>query len=102
MITVQIGTESRSLSDASSQWINDQLNRRRRDNTSVCLKVAIHTDRLNIALQTPGCANTSSGNRQPNDQERDLLDLWSKRKLNTSDFQGGDVVAFLHQLQRFV
>lgn len=98
-ISVKIGNEERALADAHPSWINQQINRRRDDGESVCVIVRIQTDRLNLILQTPTCGASGGGGRPPNADERRVLDLWDKHRLNRSDFKGGNLVAFLRQLE---
>lgn len=101
MITVRIGEDTRALSDASESWINEQLSRRHRDGQNVCVEVAINTSGLNIRLATPGCGG-GGGGRLPNQNERGVLDLWSRHRLNTASFTGGELIAFLKQLARML
>lgn len=100
MVTIQIGDETRSSSDATESWINQQINRRRTDGQNVCVVVTINTSGLNLRLATPGCGGGGGGGRAPNANEREVLDLWNKRGLNSGDFTGGSLIAFLKQLQR--
>lgn len=102
MIKVKIGESERDLSDATPQWINEQINRRRNDGVSVCVRVFINTDSLNIKLSTPTCGSGGGGGgggRPPTRQEREVFALWDKLHLNTADFSGGNLVAFLKQLR---
>ena len=102
MITVHIGTDSRSLSDADAQWVTQQVNNRRKDNAAVCVRVEINEAGLRISLATPECGGGGGGGRPPNRDEAEIFELWKKHKLDTSDFAAGNVVAFLKQLARFV
>ena len=97
MITVQIGDIQKDIKDASSRWIHEQLERRRRDGGNVCVQVIIDKPPLNMRLTTPGC-QTSSGTRPPNAQEQRIFALWERHRLTESDFSGGNLVAFLKQI----
>jgi hypothetical protein len=101
MISVRIGQEERSVDQASDQWINEQLRRRRADGASICAQVILRTDALNMVLSTPQCQGGGRG-RPPNEKERQLLDLWQDRGLNEADFSGGNLIAFLHQVRRAI
>ena len=35
-------------------------------------------------------------------QENDILELWNKYRLNTNDFPGGNLIAFLKQVRRYL
>jgi hypothetical protein len=62
----------------------------------------LSADTLNIVLATPECAPSGGGGRPPNDRERKILDLWSERGLNLSNFTSGNVVAFVQLLQGLI
>ncbi len=99
MITVRIAEEERQLDAADEQWINQQINRRRADGQTVCVRVTVHKDDLDVVLSTPNCAS-GGGGRPPRPREREVLDLWNQRGLNDINFTGGSLVAFLKQLKR--
>jgi hypothetical protein len=102
MVTVRIGSETRQLGEADEGWINQQLARRRRDGQDVCVEVLVQTSGLNLKLATPGCGSVGGAGRPPNSNEREVFELWDKRGLDSSDFTGGNLVAFLKQLGRMV
>jgi len=101
MITVTVGNVDRPLEEATPDWINHQINRRRGDGISVCVRVTIKEGDVNVILTTPSC-NGTGGGRQPNPREQAILDLWHHRGLREPDFTGGNVVAFLRQLSRLI
>jgi len=98
MIKVQIGESELELSNTTENWINQQINRRRADGLSVCVRVKINYSCLNMMLSTPTCPTGCSGGRAPNRYEKEVFDLWEKRGLNKEYFTGGNLVAFLKQL----
>lgn len=97
MIRVRIGESERELKDATPQWINEQINRRRADGVSFCARVIIDSNPVKLSLSTPGCSG-GGGGRQPNTHEKVILELWEKLHLNTEGFTGGNLVAFLRQV----
>lgn len=101
MITIKIGESERALGDAEPSWINQQINRRREEGVSVCVRVTIHTQALNIVLTTPGCTG-GGGGRLPTRDEQAILDLWQERGLTRPEFTGGNLIAFLRQLERML
>jgi hypothetical protein len=101
-VTVQIGAEERAFDDASESWINDQIGRRQRDGGSICVMVKIQITGASLQLTTPGCGGGSGGGRQPNPREQQIIELWNERRLSSSDFTGGNVVAFVKQLRRLI
>jgi hypothetical protein len=65
MITIKIGTSEQSFQNADENWINQQINGRRRDGQSVCVRVVINESSINMALSTPNCAGGGGGGRPP-------------------------------------
>ena len=102
MITIRIGSNERSYSDADAGWINQQINRRRHDGQLVCAQVVIDAAGVNMVLSTLACARSGGGGRPPNSRESSIFDLWNKRGLNSNDFNGGQLIAFLKQLPQFL
>lgn len=98
MIRVRIGDAERELSTVSEDWLNQQINRRRADGHSVCIRVIILQDQLNMTLSTPSCPK-GVGNRPPNRYEQQVFDLWEKSGLNTEQFTSGNLITFLKQLK---
>jgi hypothetical protein len=101
MITIRIGNDSRRLEDADESWITQQIVNRQREGLPVCVEVTINAGALNVRLATPACGG-GSGGRPPRPDEAAIIDLWSKHKLGSTDFTGGDVVAFIKQLRRLL
>lgn len=98
MIKVKIGDSEKEYPDASPQWINEQIKRRREDGIPVCVQVLIDRSPLDFTLSTPGCSRGGGGGRPLNAQESSVVALWEKLHLNTLDFSGGNLVAFLKQI----
>lgn len=102
MITIRIGSETKNYVDASESWINQQIQQLRHAGVNVCVSVRINIAGLDLALATPGCGSGAGGGRLANEKEREVLDLWHKRGLDDAAFTGGNLVAFLKQLKRWV
>lgn len=99
MIRVIIGDSERELSNISERWINEQINRRKRDGLAICVRVIINEDHLNLSLTTSGCPQSVTRGRAPNGYESEVFDLWDKRGLNRENFNGGNLIGFLKQLK---
>ena len=102
MVTIKIGESERSLPDADVNWVNQQINRRRAEGLTVCVRVTIKTQAVNVILATPGCASSGGASRRLTEEEQRVFDLWQQRGLNQSDFSSGNVVAFIKQLDRVI
>ena len=100
MITVTIAGESKGMNDVSEAWINQSINRRRRDGGNVCVQVRIATSGVDVGLSTPTCGGGFGGGRLPNAREQEIIALWNKHGLNRDDFTGGNLIAFLKQVSR--
>ena len=98
MIKVKIGDNEKDCRDTTPQWINEQIKRRRDDGIPVCVQVRIDRSPLNFTLSTPGCSRGGGGGRPLNPDESHVHALWEKLHLNTPDFSGGDLIAFLKQI----
>lgn len=101
MIRISIAGENRYLQDADSDWVTQQVERRRKDGLPVCVTVAINTGDLAITLATPECAS-GGGGRAPTSREASVIDLWNQLGLNRSDWAPGNVVAFLKRLRGLI
>ena len=98
MFTVTINGETRDATDVPESWINQQINQRRRDGISPCVRVRIKTSDVDVGLTTPQCRGAAGGRRLTS-REAQIIDLWRKRGLTNDEFTGGNVVAFLRQVQ---
>lgn len=104
MITLTIGNSQRRIagrSDVEEGWINQQVNGRRADGQTVCVRVLIEHGPINFTLGSAGCPAGGGGGSLGREEQR-LVDLWLERGLGRADFTGGNVVAFLHQLLRML
>lgn len=97
MIKVRIGDVEMDSNDVNEGWINQQLSRERRNHQLICVQVTINEPPVNISLASPGCSSTG-GSRPLNLQERRIVELWEKRKLNDPNPTGGNLIAFLRQI----
>lgn len=98
--TINIGGAERSLGDANANWIQEQFGSRKSMGVDVCVRVSIHAAGVNVALATPACSGGGGGGRPPNRNEERILDLWRQHRLDSNDFNVGQLVAFVKQLLR--
>lgn len=99
MTTVAIAGEEKDLGAVTESWINKTINKAKSQGLPICVRVRVQEDDLNLNLSTPGCGGGSGGGRPPNQREQRVFTLWKQQGLNDSDFRGGNLVAFLKQLQ---
>jgi len=98
-VRVIIGSNERNLNDIESNWVTEQVNRRKKDGALVCVKILINHGDINLALATTDCTSTPGRSRKLTKSEQEVIDLWHKLHLNESHFSAGNVVAFLKQLR---
>lgn len=99
MVSVTIAGETRQLAEVAERWINKSINRPKSRGLPVCAMVVIKDANVNLRLRTPGCDGGGAAGRRPNRHEKEILLLWSQRGLDTTEFRGGNLVAFLKQLE---
>lgn len=99
MIKVQISGIEQELSSLSPSWIHDQILGRQRDGIGVCVRVFIQTPFIDLVLSSGECARGQGGSRQPNLDEKRIIDLWGKMELNDVPINGGKLVGFLMQVK---
>ena len=100
MISIQIGDSAEArYEDTTEGWINQQINQRRRDGVTPCVRVRIKTSDVDVALATPQCSGGLSGGRAPTSRESQIIELWRKRGLMEHEVIGGSLIAFLRQVQ---
>ena len=99
MIKVKIGTEEKVLEDVTAGWLKEKINRRRLNGDLVCAQISIVEPPLNMILSTNGCPSSDSRSRAPKPAEQRIFDLWARLKLNMPEFDIGQLIAFLRQVQ---
>lgn len=102
MVILEIGAAQRPVDRADEEWINQQIDRRRADGQTVCVKITVDQNGLNLMLSTPSCGARGPGGRRPRAREKEIFDLWAQAGLNDPQFTGADVLMFLKRLNAFV
>lgn len=99
-ITVHIGNSSLPLEEVDQHWITQQINLRRQDGIDqICVKVSIDEPGINLNLTSKACGG-GAGGRPPNPDEKELIELWKKRRLDELEIKPGQLVAFINELKR--
>jgi hypothetical protein len=101
MIRISIAGSERYLDDADSDWITQQIERRRKAGQMVCVSVAIANGELDMRLSTPECGS-GGGGRAPTPREAGIFELWAQMGLNQPGWGPGNVVAFLRRLKNII
>lgn len=101
MIEVIINEIRRKLSEATPDWITNQIKGRHNDGESVCVQVIINTGRANMSLTAGVCGSTGGGGTwTPNPIEEKIYSLWKKLNVSQAPINSGRLIAFLEQVQR--
>ena len=99
MIKICIDNREENLENIDKRWITQQINRRITDGTVPCVQVSINEGRIDLILSTPTCRSTGGGSgRSLNELEQRVVNLWIKQGLNDENFSGGNLIAFLNQI----
>jgi hypothetical protein len=100
MIMVEIGdTPARTFKELSPGWINHQINSRRHDGQTVCVRVTVSHPGIDLVLPSCGCVrNGGSGTWIPSRDEQEIIEQWNKAGLNKCDFNAGNLISFLRHL----
>jgi len=102
MIRIQIGIDERTIDAAEPNWINQQINRRRSLQEPICVRVKIKIGDVNLMLSTPNCQCFGGDGSPLNSKENQIVELWNRLRLNENDFSGGNLVAFLKQVDKLL
>lgn len=95
MFTITIGGLQRSSGELTESWVNQQVNKRRREGKEVCVRLSVN----GITLTSCGCPPTGGrGGGTLSRMQKRIIQLWRKHGLDECEFTGGNVVAFLKQL----
>lgn len=101
MIEIQIDGSKKSIDEDYESWVNQQINNRRKDGQIICIRVFIKEEQINLVLSSRECSS-SRVSRSLLEKEKAIVDLWNKCRLNTSDFHGGNLIAFLKQVRKYL
>jgi hypothetical protein len=101
MSTIRIGSETQDLCSFNEGWVAQQIIRRRKNGENVCVQVHIETTGVNVSLATPGCGS-GGGGRPPSPREREIIEDWQSKGLNSADFSPGNLISFLKKIGQSV
>jgi len=101
LIEIQIDGSKKSIDEDYESWVNQQINNRRKDGQIICIRVFIKEEQINLVLSSRECSS-SRVSRSLLEKEKAIVDLWNKCRLNTSDFHGGNLIAFLKQVRKYL
>lgn len=102
-IRIKIGSVEHDLAQADEHWVISQIKDQQRDNGSVCVQISVQGQDIDLNLRSAGCASTGGGGgRQVTPKEQQILELWNRHGRKDGHLGGGEIVAFLKQLQRMI
>lgn len=101
MITLKIGNNERSDGNINAQWIQEQINARRKAGEKICVFFNVNCGDVNLNLPSRDCPKSGDGGgRSPNFKEEFILDEWRKKGYPDQDINTGMVVSFWEFLKR--
>ena len=95
MIKIKIGTIERTLESIDDCWIRQQIDQRRLDDGSVCVRVDIEKPGLSLLLSSVGCSSAGGGGRSPNPNEKEVLSIWERCGMHNDHFSSENLISFL-------
>ena len=99
MIKIKIGTSEANYKQINSDWVTQQIEKRKREGKSFWVEVIIEKGDVNINFSTPG-RNSSRGVQRPlTFEERRIQKLWKKYNLDRKDFSIPDLLYFLSEIE---
>jgi len=98
-VRIVIGSSERYINNIDSNWINEQVNRRRNEDVPVCVRIHIDEGDINLSLATSDCPSSTGVRRTLTGSEDEVLKLWNQLHLSEADFSSGNLLAFLKQLR---
>lgn len=102
-VEVWVGPDRASLTDAlRGAWVVRQTTRRRKDGEAVCFRVHMKAPSVDFSLATPECGRGGGGGRPLSRAERRIVDIREKHRLNELEYEPGQALAFLKQLERLL
>jgi hypothetical protein len=102
-VTVTVGGSTSPLDQIDESAIAQEVNRRRNDGVAVCVTIRVQEPGLDLILRSPECGGGGAGGgRGLNAEEQKVFALWDRHRLNTTEFRGGEVIAFLKQLRSLI
>lgn len=86
------------LNNITESWIHEQIKRRQKDVLSICVRIMIKEEAVDMILESSGCPKYSGPARKANPKELKIFNLWDSLHLNKSPINSGSLIAFLKQM----
>ena len=99
MIKVKIAGIEQELSGLSESWIHEQIKLRQRDGLSVCVRVFVKSENIDLVLSSGECPTSSNSGRKANSKESSIFDLLDKLKLREEPINSGRLIGFFKQIK---
>lgn len=102
MVTVKIGLQEHSFSDADPHWIEQQINGLKRDGAPVTVVVKIDAGDVELCFVSPPPSSGRGGGKPHSETENEIIALWIQCGMNNSDISAGNLISFLKQLPHYL
>jgi len=99
-VSISIGDETRTFQDATKDWINKLFAHGHKQGARPAVVVRIDQPGLVLGLATPG-AGRGGGGVLSAAQSR-IVDAWLRHHLGSNKYTGGNLIAFLNDLERLL
>ena len=98
-VRVAIDLNERNLKEIESNWIVEQVGRRRDANVPACVRVFINYDDIELVLGTGDCNFSKGKGRVMTESENKIVQLWDRYSLSKRGFTPNNLINFLKQLK---
>ncbi|WP_020405126.1 hypothetical protein [Hahella ganghwensis] len=86
------------MSEIKPSWIIDQVKKRQRDEVSICLKIHVNRDNVNIVLACGDCPS-GRGGKVLNEDEKNIVKVWEKLGCSGVPINPGKIIAFINRIE---
>lgn len=98
-VKITIDLSERNLKEMGSNWVSEQIERRRDANVPVCARVFIKYDDIDLVLGTNDCNSSKGKSRKLTISETEIIDMWDSLSLSDSNFSSSNLIIFLKRLK---
>ena len=102
-VSISIGDETRTFQTATKDWINKLFAQAHKRGARPMVVVRIDQPGLVLGLATPGAgAGAGGGGGVLSAAQNSLVDAWLRHRMGSSKYTGGNLIAFLNDLERLL
>jgi hypothetical protein len=101
MVRVSVNGVGREAKDADVPWLKQQIEQRRGAGEPICIRVEIQFGSLTLNFATAGCGGGGGGSTNFSPTQQEIINHWQQHRLGESDFEVGQLNAFLKKIRQY-